>query len=297
MKDARDDIAKIQGGLNDLRQYSRRNSVRIYNPGWIEVPHEDTNKMVLELAWNLGVELHDWQIDRSHRVGKSHAQRQRPILVKFIGYGPRRALYEAGQNMRKDRWRPVHLRDVFINEDLTRETSGMFFKARSAKKEGTINAAITRDGRVMVRTHPGSNFIEIKTEEQLEQTYSRGSFSEVVAGPPANAGGNVNALPNAHHPRHRAPPQGHRSRSHTPRRNRRGRYAHINTINDRLAAMSRERQPSASHLRASASEFVPSQSTNTETDKTDDSSLLLHNRPRGSIAMDTGAQDGSGNTT
>ena len=64
LEGAQEEIVKLKGGLNDLRQYSRRNSLRIYNPEWIEVPGEETDRMVLQLAWNMGVNINEWEIDR-----------------------------------------------------------------------------------------------------------------------------------------------------------------------------------------------------------------------------------------
>ena len=133
LDDSKSTIAKLTDDLNQaelnittnrtdlctLRQYTRRNSLRITNPNWVERVRENTDQLVLNLAWEMGVELYSWQIDRSHRVGKAKAGVPRAILVKFIGYGPRRSLFDAGNRMRMDRYRPRHLKDVYINEDLT----------------------------------------------------------------------------------------------------------------------------------------------------------------------------------
>ena len=158
--------------LNELSQYSRRNSLRISNPNWTERPGENTDAMVVEMAQNMGVNSNPWDIDRSHRVGRSTGS-QRPVIVKFTGYGPRRALYDAGIAMRKDRQRPVYWRHVYINEDLTPTNNELLFKARVLKRNNKIHAAITRDGRVMVKTHLGSSFSEVKTEAQLNDIISQ----------------------------------------------------------------------------------------------------------------------------
>ena len=293
-------INELMIELNDIRQYSRRNSLRISNPNWIENNiNENTNGMVLELAWQLGVNLSEWEIDRSHRVGKHHAGRQRPILVKFVGYGPRRALYEAGLKLKKDRSPPPYLRNVYINEDLTAETSALFYEARRYKRDTKIDAAITRDGRVLVRVHAGSAFTEVKSKESLENIIPRGSYSEATTGqlaPIANV--------NGQRP-HSRPQPNHTNHTQVPN--------HPRTINERLlqlaqtpAAASNQGHPStgvveqnqrsrANSLCPSAPEFIPISQTGgdlnetTGTDMTTNSSLILAPK-RTSTPTDTEAK-------
>ena len=60
------DVAQKE--LHDLQQYSRRNNLRI--AGVPETPGEDTSRIVKAFAQEkLNMELNDWDIDRSHRVG------------------------------------------------------------------------------------------------------------------------------------------------------------------------------------------------------------------------------------
>ena len=126
----------LKSELNELKQYSRQNSLRIRNPHWTESPYENTDDLILELADKLGLNFQPWLIDRSHRVGKPIRGKSRDILIKFIGYGPRKALYEARQQLREQ----PRFRNIYINEDLSPETSRLFYQARILKKENRLDA-------------------------------------------------------------------------------------------------------------------------------------------------------------
>ena len=85
--------AVLEEDPHELRQYTRRNALRIYNLLWKEPPPprpgqqgEDTDSLVLGLAHQLGVPLEPWEIGRSHRVGKPRndgtpAPRNREVYI------------------------------------------------------------------------------------------------------------------------------------------------------------------------------------------------------------------------
>lgn len=69
--------------LDELAQYSRRNTLRITNP-WEEMASESTDDLVKTMAKDLmGVELSDQDIGRSHRIGKKNGK-PRTIVVGFM---------------------------------------------------------------------------------------------------------------------------------------------------------------------------------------------------------------------
>ena len=174
------EVMSLRAEVNELKQYSRRNSLRISNANWPERPYENTDLLVLELSSELGLNLAPWMIDRSHRVGRRMGK-PRDILVKFIGYGPRNALYQARQNLRADpRFRGRH--PIFINEDLSPETSKLLYEARMMKKTGAIHSCSTRDGRVLVSRFNGDRGVVVKSLDELKNI-TTGSFSRVAAGP------------------------------------------------------------------------------------------------------------------
>lgn len=168
----------LRKDINGLQQYSRRNSLRISNPSWIEHPYEDTDKLVLDLAYDLGINIDYWEIDRSHRVGRPRGRGQRPILVKFIGYRPRERFYEARKKLAMPNFR--HLRDVYINEDLTEETGKLAYNARCLKRSNKLSMVFTKDCKVFVRRFPGDPITEVKNDQDLNEIASRGAFNHII---------------------------------------------------------------------------------------------------------------------
>ena len=111
------------------------NTLRISDPALIEKTGEDTDKLVLDLARQLGVPFEPWEISRSHRVGAPHLAKPRPIIVSFIGYEPTMRLYSARRVIRE---RVGEFVGVFINEDLTKLTSELAYKARDFKRRKLV---------------------------------------------------------------------------------------------------------------------------------------------------------------
>ena len=154
--------------LQDLQQYTRRKALRIYNPSWIEPRNlhkneqEDTDKLVLELARKLGVQLAPWEIGRFHRDGRPKSVGSpRPVIVKFIGYNIRRRMYEARKELKDTS------PGVYINEDLTRENSKLAYEARQLKRRQRILDTFTRNGRVYIRCTPEDRPVVIRDMNEL----------------------------------------------------------------------------------------------------------------------------------
>lgn len=155
--DIRERLSKVEFAKDDLEQYSRRNSVRI--SGYPEDTSENTDNIVLSIARELDVEIIKSDIDRSHRVGKPTSQRsgrpaqnkQRPrdILVKFATYNARQQLYEMRKDLRNSE--NETMKQLFINEDLTKKRSQLLYDARCLFRVEKLAAAYSLDGRLFVR--------------------------------------------------------------------------------------------------------------------------------------------------
>ncbi len=98
----------VETKVDELEQYGRRNNLRIY--GVQETKGEDTDDVVLNVAEKMGVVLDATDIDRSHRIGKTSTQ-ARPIIVKFIGYGPRSSMFTNKKKLKDSK--------ITVKEDLT----------------------------------------------------------------------------------------------------------------------------------------------------------------------------------
>lgn len=155
--------------LGDLQQYTRRNALRVTNPAWKESDKENTDSLILDLAAKLNVDLQPWEISRSHRVGKPDPTKTRPVLVKFIGYQSRQKLYKARRDLKDHRI----LKNVYINEDLTKATNELAFKARQLKRCGAIAETFTSDCKVFAKKYTGSNLVLIRNESELNDLASR----------------------------------------------------------------------------------------------------------------------------
>ena len=169
-------IDDLKTEINDLEQYSRRNSVRISCNNWREFPFEDCEKLVLDLAWDLGFQCQPWMIDRVHRNGKHVPGRERDILVKFISHKFKSALLKA----RSDTGSHPDFRNVYINEDLSAETGKLYFKARNLKKDNKLYSAGTRDGKILVSRFRGEAPVLVRNETELNNLAARGTYSNAV---------------------------------------------------------------------------------------------------------------------
>ena len=103
--------------VEDLKQYTRRNALRVTNPAWQLSGDEDTDERILNLCGEFKLPVRREDVSRSHRVGKPGGTRSRPILVKFVGYRPREILMKARKGIRSK------YENICIDEDLTRATN------------------------------------------------------------------------------------------------------------------------------------------------------------------------------
>ena len=67
----------------------------------------------------------------------------RPILIKFIGYRVREAVYKARGKLP---------RGIYVNEDLTWATSNLAYTARELRRDGAIAETWVYDGKVFVKS-------------------------------------------------------------------------------------------------------------------------------------------------
>lgn len=130
-------IAKLESAANDLQQYSRRSSLRIF--GVKEEPNEDTDQIVCDIATKkLGVPLSRDDIDRSHRTGKRDGKHPRSIIAKFCTYRKRNEIIKARKKLKKT--------GITIQEDLTPLNTKLYAMTYKSPK---VKAAWTHDGRVI----------------------------------------------------------------------------------------------------------------------------------------------------
>ncbi|WAR07752.1 hypothetical protein MAR_017710 [Mya arenaria] len=101
---------------------------------------EDTDDYVLTFCAKLGVSMDKCDIDRSHRTGKQN-KGPRDIMVKFATYRALERLYKS-RALAKDKG----YKNIFVNEDLTRERSRLLFLARQQVKSKPQTGLAQRTG-------------------------------------------------------------------------------------------------------------------------------------------------------
>ncbi|WAQ95160.1 TSP2-like protein [Mya arenaria] len=151
-------VSELESRVDHSEQYSRRNGLRI--SGIKEAAGEVTDDIVISMVSDLGGSISLDEIDRSHRVGKRYVPgssqgsdrsartiRPRDIIVKFTSYRSRQKLF----NIRANAKGKELYNKVFINEDLSRARSNVFFKARLLARKGQIQSAWTSDGTILLR--------------------------------------------------------------------------------------------------------------------------------------------------
>ena len=142
-----EEVDTLQQKLDDIEQYTRRQSIRINGlapPAELENGHrakeseKDVIQMVEACCKDMGVEVLASDIDRAHRVGpivtndKSKKASQ-SIIVKFRSWRARNAFYEARPKFNPDP-KGKHRRFA-VAPDLTKKRSQLLQSARERIKE------------------------------------------------------------------------------------------------------------------------------------------------------------------
>ena len=150
-------IQTLEARVEGLEMYGRRNGIRIH--GIPESDGENTDDLVKKLASDIGADIPDTALGRSHRVGPKPPKPPpnqppvrrppRPIIVKFVGHNYKvRFLQKKGVLRDTDN---VALKDIYVNEDLTKKRAGWAKQGRVWRKGKKIKESWTRDGVMFVK--------------------------------------------------------------------------------------------------------------------------------------------------
>lgn len=148
---------QLEERTDELEQYQRRNSLRIF--GEPERDGEDTDCIAINVAKKIGVQLDLSDIDRSHRVGRKTNGGTRPIIVKFTSYRKRREMFSSKRNLKKT--------GITIREDLTRMRLEVLKKA--VERFGQQNVWTT-DGVVIVKVR--NSKVRVRTIAELDSIHN-----------------------------------------------------------------------------------------------------------------------------
>ena len=135
--------------IDEMEQYSRRNSIRIHHPGWIENNEENCSSLICNNAKDYHSTLTPNDIDACHRVGKKEPGRGRPIIVKFVRRNDRAALLSTRRIQREARSR------IFISEDLIPRHAMAAKLSRALVQSNKLRKRYVMSGEVMIETNDG----------------------------------------------------------------------------------------------------------------------------------------------
>ena len=145
-------------------EYSRRNCLVFHglpeSTGGAGV--DNSTGAIMQVVGSLGVQLDPSCIDRCHRMGRTSSdsagtpRNPRPVIVKFISYEPRRAIFTAKRKLKGSKF--------VITENLTRRRMDLLRKVRASAK---VEASWTSDGRIVCLLSTGRK-VTVTNESHLK---------------------------------------------------------------------------------------------------------------------------------
>ena len=164
------DLKSVQKSLNDLEQYTRRNSVEIRGiPLPKESQEEDTNEIVLQLSQKMGIPLERKDISVSHRI-RSRSSVDPAIIVKFVRRKVRERLYRARKRLKSITTADFGFsveKKIFINESLTPKNKELFKDCLRFKKDKSYKFLWTNAGKIFLRRNADSPVILINSSVDI----------------------------------------------------------------------------------------------------------------------------------
>ena len=157
-KQQRSDIQELQESLDELEQYSPKNSVEIHGiPENIGISNDE---VVCKVAAAVSVQIAPENIEISHRLHRKKGIK--PIIAKFPNHKDKAKLYRARVQLKLTlsalfpNYSTTGLAEqrIFINENLTSYRSDMMKLAIEKRKDGKILSTWSLDGKIFIKTSP-----------------------------------------------------------------------------------------------------------------------------------------------
>ena len=128
MEQVKQRLSDVEGSHDDLEQYTRKFNLVIH--GIPQREEEDNVENVINLGKSLKVNLTCGDIDIVRRLNIKNKTKIRPIIVRFSNYNAKSKLYKARINLRNATLHDLGAEKIFINENLTAWSAGLFREAR-----------------------------------------------------------------------------------------------------------------------------------------------------------------------
>ena len=155
-------VSKLTSKLDDLEQYGRRCSVRMFNVP--QHPGEPcTNAALRVITELLEIPLSDDDVERCHNLGRPNAKGNRPIIMKFKSYKSKAAVFHAKSKLKKNP------NKIFITEDLTMKNHSLVQKLVQLRKDDSIDSFWTNDGKINVKLYEISLPTRVNSLSEIEE--------------------------------------------------------------------------------------------------------------------------------
>ena len=169
LKDEFEESKRLSEELDDLEQYTRKNSLEIH--GVPANAYSSTEEVFLKLGEALHVPIKAEDIEISHKL----KARNSPIIAKFVSHKVKSNLYKERvklKNLKVSDLFPTtsytSSNRLFLNENLTAYRRSIVKRANDMRKEGLVLSVWTMDGKVFVKTSPSGAPVRIYCVEDLD---------------------------------------------------------------------------------------------------------------------------------
>ena len=137
---------ELKNNLNDLEQWSRHSSIRLFNVDDTESTetHIQSEKKVNNILIKMGLSHLENKIDIAHRVGPYNPTRNRPIIVKFFGRKEKIEVMKKRKLLKGTK--------IGLAEDLTARNAQLYSRCRH---DPNIDNVWTREGNIFAKTRDG----------------------------------------------------------------------------------------------------------------------------------------------
>ena len=170
-------IKKLENNVNKLQEklLSVEDKLEKFNKDknlTIDGIEETTNENVRQVAIGfirnkLEIDLKEYEICEVYRVGRVRNSSSRRIIIKFWNSEIKNVIFKKRLSLRTNA-DPL-MKNVFINEDLTRKNQEILFESRKLKKAKKIANTWTRDGSVFIKVDDQDTPVEIKEKGALNK--------------------------------------------------------------------------------------------------------------------------------
>ena len=142
-------IDKTNEARNNLEQYTRKNSARLFGVKESDDEATPESQAIHIIKEHLRIEINESEVEIAHRVGKYRqegkldSKKARPILIKFLSHKSKEKIMKAKRHFKGSNY--------WITEDLTSVNLEKLKCLNELRKAGKIRNVWTTDGKIRVR--------------------------------------------------------------------------------------------------------------------------------------------------